>query len=188
MLAGNASSLSPVQRLEGNAEAVFENTGLKNLTAGQQAADREDAQREFDAIAAAMIELKLTGPLSTQDYLNIEKAIQNDPTLEELAIQGHGLNNPSAARYWGYTNDFKNNVDNSTIYGGDGLNNHRNALANFFDDNVMTHVPFPVVWKNGKLTQLNQNGDAENSLKDAVAALNQTMFFQVYTSADFRSH
>jgi len=52
----------------------------------------------------------------------------------------------------------------------------------------MTHVSFPVVWKNGKLTQLNQNGDAENSLKDAVAALNQTMFFHVYTSADFRSH
>src|SRR5208283_6068158 len=68
-------SLTPLQRLEGNAEAVFMNTGLKNLSAAQQAVDREDAQREFDAITAAMTELKLTGPLSTEDYLNIEQTI-----------------------------------------------------------------------------------------------------------------
>ncbi|MGO9598865.1 MAG: hypothetical protein ACLP7Q_12825 [Isosphaeraceae bacterium] len=112
MLAGNASSLSPVQRLEGNAEAVFENTGLKNLTAGQQAADREDAQREFDAIAAAMtrnqtnLGIAASQPLNDTTYLALETTLQNSPVLQELAVEGHGLNSPPSSRYNGYTNDF----------------------------------------------------------------------------------
>ncbi len=187
MLSGKFGSLTPLQRMEGNAEAVFVNTGLKNLSTPQQEVDREDAQREFDAIAAALKEANIKGPLTTVTYLKMEQTLQNDPTLEELAIQGHGLNTPPAPRYFGYTNDFQNNVDTTTRYIGGGLNNNRNALANFFDDNVMTHAPFPVVWKNGKLVQLNQNGNSENSLTDAVNALNNTMFYQVYTAADFSS-
>ena len=50
MLAGDAATLTFIQRLEGNAEAVFENTGLNALDAATQARDREDAQREFVAL------------------------------------------------------------------------------------------------------------------------------------------
>ena len=129
----------------------------------------------------------INGPFTSQTYLQLEQTIQSDPTLEELGIQGHGLNNPPAARYFGYTNDFQNNVDTTTKYIGGGLNNNQNALTDFFDDNIISHAPFPVVWKNGKLIQLNQNGAAENTLTQAVTALNNTMFFRVYTSTDFSS-
>jgi len=178
-------SLTPLQQMEGNAEAVFENTGLKNLSAAQQAVDREDAQREFDAIAAALKEANINGPLTETTYLEMEQTLQNDPTLEELAMQGQGLNTPPAPRYRGYTNDFQYHVDYTTVFLGSGLNNGRNALANFFGDNVMSHAAFPVVWWNGQLVQLNQNGYLENYLADAVNALNNTMFYQVYTPANF---
>jgi hypothetical protein len=191
MLNGNSGSMTPLARLEGNAEAVFEHTGLKNLSAAQQAVDREDAQREFDAIAAAMqinqktLGIDPTKPFTETTYLEMEQTLQNDPTLEELAIQGQGLNTPPAPRYSGYTNDFQNHVDYTTVFLGGGLNNGRNALAKFFGDNVMSHAAFPVVWWNGQLVQLNQNGYPENYLADAVNALNNTMFYQVYTPANF---
>ena len=54
MLAGQDSTMTAVQRMEGNAEAVFENTGLSKLRAPVQEADRQDVQRELDAIAAGM--------------------------------------------------------------------------------------------------------------------------------------
>ena len=50
MMAGHADTLSFIQRLEGNAEAVFENTGLKNLDAATQLRDRADWTREWDAV------------------------------------------------------------------------------------------------------------------------------------------
>jgi len=182
--------MTPLQRMEGNAEAVFEHTGLKNLKPAQQAVDREDAQREFDAIAAAMqntpgIVLTKPTPPTETTYLEMEQTLQNDPTLEELAMQGQGLNTPPAPRYRGYTNDFQYHVDYTTVFLGSGLNNGRNALAKFFGDNVMSHAAFPVVWWNGQLVQLNQNGYLENYLADAVNALNNTMFYQVYTPANF---
>ena len=187
MVDGLASTLSPIQRLEGNAEAVFENTGLSKLSATVQERDREDVQREIDAIAGAMTEAGISGatPLTTQNYLAIGRAMQSDPVLEELAMQGHGLNGPSVPKYDGYTNDFQNNVDGTTLYIGGGLDNNQNALADFFDDVVITHLPFPVVAQNGQLEQLNQNGDAENTLSDATGALDAAMFTQVYTAADF---
>ncbi|MGQ7422879.1 hypothetical protein ACTGVD_11225, partial [Streptococcus suis] len=43
MLNGEAGRLTPVQRLEGNAEAVFENTNINNLDAATQEKYREDA-------------------------------------------------------------------------------------------------------------------------------------------------
>jgi len=187
MLSGNFGSLSPLQRWEGNAEAVFENTGLSKLSAAQQEIDREDAQREFDAVWAAMQINSATGPFTDQIYLRMEATVQSNASLEELSVQGHGLNNPPAPRYAGYTNDFQNNVDQTTLYIGGGLNNHGKAIADFFDDNVMSHAPFPVVWHNGEMFQLNQNGDRENQLDSAVTALNQTIFYRVYTSHDFKS-
>jgi len=187
MLSGNFGSLTPIQRLEGNAEAVFLNTGLNNLSAAQQSVDRQDAQREFDAIGAAMAIDKITGPMTQQQYLLLAQTIQNSPALEELAVQGHGLNCPPAARYFGYTNDFQNDVDCTTQYVGGGLDNHQHAIAAFFDDAIMTHLPFPVVWQNGHLEQLNQNADAEDSLERTVAAFNNSLFFRVYTSADFKA-
>ncbi len=190
MLAGNGASLTDIQRLEGNAEAVFENTCLAKLGAAAQAIDREDVQREFDAIAAAMTldGVSDTQPLTEQSYLQIGQTIQDSPTLEELAMQGHGLNNSGISRYNGYTNDFQNNVDTTTLFiGGGTLNNNTNALANFFDDNVLSHLPFAVVSRDGKLVQLNQNGAPENQLNQAIVALNDSMVYRTYTSADFSS-
>ena len=187
MQAGKAATLNDIQRLEGNAEAVFLNTALSKLSTAQQAVDRADVQREFDALAAAMqtAGVSLNAPLTQQSYLTVEQTLQSNATLEELAMQGHGLNNPPDARYAGYTNDFQHNVDKTTLYIGGGLNNNKNAITNFFDDNVLSHVPFPVVYKDGALVQLNQNGNAENTLTDAVVALDDGLFYKTYGAADF---
>ena len=191
MLAGHGASLTDVQRLEGNAEAVFENTALKGLDAADLTRDREDAQREYDAIAAA---IKLAGidgtkPLTQQGYLLIDQTIQGNATLDELFMQGHGLNNSGVSRYAGYTNDFQNGVDKTTRFVGGGIDdNGENALTDFFDDVTLSHIGFSVVWQNGQLTQLNQNGANEDPLLTCVVALNDAMYYRVYTSADFASH
>ena len=188
MLAGQGGSLNDIQRLEGNAEAVFENTGLAKLDAVDQARDREDVQRQYDAMYAAMKldGLDVTKPLSEQGYLGMEQTIQDNAVLQELGVQGHGLNNSGVSRYNGYTNDFQNNVDQTTLFIGGGiLNNNKRALADFFDDNALSHAPFEVVVKNGVLEQLNQNGAAENTMNDAIVALNDSLFNRVYTAADF---
>lgn len=186
MKAGQGSSLNDIQRLEGNAEAVFENTGLKSLSAAQLSTDRQDVQREFDALEAAMVGagVNLNAPLTQQQYLSVEQVLQSNPTLLELAVQGHGLNNSGISRYAGYTNDFQNNVDNQSLYVGGGLNNGDKAIADFFDDNVLSHVPFPTVVHNGVLWQLNQNGNRENTVTQAVTALDTSMS-TTYTSSDF---
>lgn len=191
MKAGHGDTLTALQRLEGNAEAVFENTGLSKLSTTQQAIDREDVQRQFDAMAAVSPTLTTVGgPAFTETtYLSMEHALQGDKSLEELGMQGHGLNNSGAIRYAGFTNDFQNNVDNTTLFIGGGiLNNNAKALADFFDDNILSHAPFAVVAENGKLVQLNQNGAAENTMNQAIVALNDTAFSRVYTSADFSAH
>ena len=187
MLAGNGASLNAIQHLEGNAEAVFENTGLSKLSAAQQQTDRSDAQREFDAIYGALQAsgIGLKTQLTTQSYLLLEKTLQNTPTLDELAVQGHGLNTPPSVRYRGYTNDFQNNVDPHTLFTGPGLNSGERAIADLFDDSIISHLPFPTVARNGELVQLNQNGDNENTLNQAVDALNQTWFTAVYTKSQF---
>ncbi|MGO9109365.1 MAG: hypothetical protein ACLP9L_09040 [Thermoguttaceae bacterium] len=191
-ISGHAASLTPIERLEANAEAVFENTKLAQFDPAYLYLYRQDAQREFDAIDAALqidqatLGTPAVAPLTEQSYLNLEKTIQSNPTLWELAVQGHGLNDPPSPRYRGYTNDFQNNVDTTTRYVGGGLNNGRNALTDFFDDNIMTHVPFPTVWQNGQLVQLNQNADEENTLKKAVIAMDESMFYRFYVSSDFK--
>jgi len=185
LLAGG--SLNVIQHLEANAEAVFENTGLSKLSSTQQAIDRADVQREYDAMYQAMVDagINLYAPLTEQTYLTLENTLQSDSTLEELAMQGHGLNNSGFTRYAGYTNDFQNNVDKTTLYIGGGLNNNKNALTDFFDDNVLSHVPFAVVDRNGTLTQLNQNAAPENTLAQAVTALDDSMFYRTYKASDF---
>jgi hypothetical protein len=186
MKAGSGASLNDIQRLEGNAEAVFENTGLKNLTAGQLLTDRQDVQRQFDAMYAAMVGagVDLTGPLTQPQYLATANILQGNATLEELGMQGHGLNNSGITRYAGYTTDFQNTVDGQTLYIGGGLNNGRKAITDFFDDNVLSHLPFPTAIINGVLYQLNQNGARENTVPDALAALNTGMS-RTYLSSDF---
>ena len=188
MLAGNGASLTFEQRWEGNAEAVFDNTTLSSTkyNAATQQKFREDAQREMDAVTTIMGQLGLgNAPLSTSDYLNIEVALQNNTTLEELAMQGHGLNNQSLAKYKGYTNQFQNNTDNTTYFIGGGVDNGEKAVADLFDDAIMTHLPFPTVSINGVLTQLNQNGAQEDTVPQATAMMNQTLFQQVYVAGDF---
>jgi len=187
MLSGKGSTLNDIQRLEGNAEAVFENTALKTLSTAQLKIDRQDVQREFDAMAAAMQSagISLNGALTQQSYLLLEQTLQSNVGLEELAMQGHGLNNPPAAKYNGYTNDFQNNVDKSTLYIGGGLNNNKNAIKDFFDDNIISHLPFPTAPHDGTLVQLNQNGAPENILTNAIAALDDSMVYRTYDAADF---
>eukprot|EP01037_Dinobryon_pediforme_P006657 gene6657-6727_t len=187
MLNGDVAGLTGIQRLEGNAEAIFENTGLHKLNASLQERDRQDLQREFDAMAGAMIKagIKDTGPISVSSYLNMEHVLQGDTTLEELGVQGHGLNNPPDARYRGYTNDFQNNVDNKTLYVGPGLDHNEKAIAAFLDDVVLGHAPFPTVFINGTLTQLNQNAAAEDKIGASVEAFNQAAFNFVLHKSDF---
>lgn len=187
MQSGKGSTLNDIQRLEGNAQAVFLNTGLAKLSSTQQAIDRADVQREFDALAGAMqlAGVSLNAPLTGQSYLTVGQTMQGNATLEELAMQGHGLNQPPDARYAGYTNDFQNNVDKTTRYIGGGLNNNRNAITDFFDDNLLSHMPFPVIYKDGTLVQLNQNGNPENSLTNAVASLDDSLFYRTYGASDF---
>jgi hypothetical protein len=59
------------------------------------------------------------------------------------------------------------------------------AVPNFMDDAIMTHMIFPVVMRNGQLIQLNQDGDKEESLANAVRAADRTMYGAVLTAADF---
>ena len=148
-----------------------------------------DVQREIDAVVAVMDQLGLgSAPLTDANYLAIGHALQGNAALEQLAIEGHGLNNPYVARateYYGYTNDFQNNVDGTTLYVGAGPDDGERAIADFFDDDIMTHLPFPVIMQNGEVTQLNQNGDAESTLNEAVEQMNDTLFGTLLTSANF---
>lgn len=191
MLAGNGDTLTPFQRLAGNAEAVFENTNLANESAAIQEACREDVQRQIDALAAAtQIAAAIYGfdpnaPLTAQTYEEISRIEQTSPVLQELADQGHGLNDPPDFRYNGYTNQFQVGIDQSTLYVGGGTDNGQLALTDFFDDIGLSHSPFPSVAINGTLTSLNQNGTAEISVGAQVSALNNTMFNRVLMPSDF---
>lgn len=191
MLAGRGDTLTALQRMEGNAEAVLENTAAKAFSAVKLQQFREDLQREFDAIESAMrTNQTLYGIDPTQEfnqysYLKLEQTLQADESLKELGYQGHGVNNPPATRYRGFTSDFQNVTDKTTNYIGGGPGSGENAIANFLDDDVLTHAPFPTVINNGVLTQLNQNGNLEDKLTTAITAANQTTFTRVYVAADF---
>ena len=191
MLAGQGAGLTAVQRMEGNAEAVLRYTAASKLTAVKQASFRETLQREFDAIDAAMRVNQSTYGIdpalqfNAYTYLKLEQTLQADETLKELATQGHGVNAPPAVRYRGFTNDFQNRVDGKTFYVGGGPGNGENAIANFLDDDLLTHAPFPVVMHNGVLTQLNQNGNLEDSLTEVLAAANQNAYTRVLVAGDF---
>ena len=189
MLASHGASLQAWQRITGNAEAVFENTGLNKLDAATQARGREDLQRFFDAEAAGMaINARTMGinpakPFTEQTYLALEHTIQSTTALEELAIQGHGLNNAPAAKYRGYTQDV---VDNTTKFSGGGLDNQQAAVSNLMDDVVLGHVAFPSMFINGKFQQLNQNGAAEDPVSKAFAGLNEAAFTRTFKATDFK--
>jgi hypothetical protein len=194
MLAGDGGNLTPLQRLEGNAEAVLDNTGASKMTAAQQTNFRLDAQREFDAIDAAMrIDQSTYGtdpnaPFTATTYLQMEQTLQSNEALEELAVQGHGLNSPPSPIYDGYTEDFQNRTDGSTYFVGGGSDNGELAIADFFDDDILTHAAFPVVWHNGVQEQLNQNGNFEDTLATVVMAANSMMFDQVLVASDFSTN
>jgi hypothetical protein len=191
MIGGHGTSLAPTQRLEAQAEAMFINTGLGTLSATLQNTVREDVQREIDVIGAALtIDQSALGinpnlPLTAQTYLDIVTTIQANPMLEELGVQGHGLNNPPLARYDGYTNDAQHTADNVTYYIGTGGDANELAVPNFMDDAIMTHVIFPVVMRNGQLIQLNQNGAKEETLANAVRAIDRTMYGPLLAAKDF---
>jgi hypothetical protein len=186
-LAGGPLTLT--QRWEAQAEAVFENTALNQVGEGQGAIDRMDVQREIDAVVSTMTSLGPgTAPLTVQNYIAVEHALQGNAALEELAVQGHGLNNPwvaGATKYNGYTNDFQVNIDPATLYVGPGADNGERAIQDFFDDDIMTHLPFASIAQNGELEQLNQNGNAESTVSSAVGAMNTMLFGGVLKAANF---
>ena len=191
MLAGHGDQLTALQRMEGNAEAVMENTGAARLSAASQVALRSDLQREYDGIYAAMqidqstYGIAANAQFNADTYLLMEQTLQGNEQLETLATQGHGLNSPSSAAYTGYTTDFQNKTDGKTFYVGGGLDNGENAISAFLDDVVLTHAPFAVVEHSGVLTQVNQNGNQEDTLADVVAAANETTFTRVFVASDF---
>ncbi len=193
MIEGHGASMTPEQRLEAQGQAIFLNTGLGKLPMAQQGVIREDVQREIDVLGAAQRIEQAQGsagpaaPFTEQSYYQLARTIQANPQLEELAVQGHGLNHPPLARYAGYTNDAQNNVDKTTTYVGRGPDHGENAIAGFMDDAIMSHACFPVVMRNGHLIQLNQNGQREQSLAAQVNVLNMTMFGKLLNASDFKS-
>ena len=51
----------------------------------------------------------------------------------------------------------------------------------------MSHLPFPTIMRNGEVTLLNQNGDAESTLNEAVEEMNDTLFGALLTAANFET-
>ena len=188
---GHGDMLTAMQRMEGNAEAVFKNTGVQNLSEKKVEQFREDTQKEYDAIDAAMridqveygIDIKMQ--FNTYTYQKMEQTLQADEKLLELGYQGHGTNNPIAEKYEGYTTDFQNRTDNKTYFVGGGSDNGEKAIAAFYDDVILTHAPFPIVAQNGHLEQLNQNGDPEDTLQTVVSAANESAYTRVFVASDF---
>ena len=143
-------------------------------------------QREFDAVTAAMQDLGLsaTAPLTTVDYLKVGQTMQSEPVLEERAVQGHGISGTSSIRYRGYVNDIAA-ATGSVKYTGGGVDTGRNALSVFPGDNIPGNTPFAVVWHNGKLVRLDENGDPVMTLANAVAAADDAMWNRTDKASDF---
>lgn len=185
------AALTELQHWEANAEAVLENTAATKLGAAKLEQLREDAQREFDAMAAAQaidartLGISATAPFDTHSLLMLERTIRFDEPLEELAIQGHGLNGAVSARYRGYTGDFQNRIDNTTLYTGPGDDRGEKAIADLFDDVILTHAAFPAVLHNGAIIQLNQNGNREAPIAVAVADTNEAFSTLSLNGTDF---
>jgi hypothetical protein len=116
-------------------------------------------------------------------YLALERTLQSHAALEELAMQGHGLSSPPSIRYRGYLNDFANASIKNFI--GGGIDSGQRALQVFMGDNILGDTPFAVIWRNGRLVQLNQNGVPEHTISDAIAATDDTMWYRVYKASDF---
>ena len=191
MQAGNGTSMTAVQRMEANAEVIFENTAIATSSAQLQSLDRMAVQRELDAMAAAIqidattLGIDPTAVLVQGSYLALERTLQSNAALEELAVQGHGLTSPPSGRYTGYVGYFKKS-DSQTKYWGSGTDYGQNALSVLFGDSIAACTPFAVVWHNGKLVQLDQNGaPVTNALGTEIAALNDTMYNRLYKAADF---
>jgi hypothetical protein len=193
MLSGNTAGMNAIQMLEGNAEATFEATGLTSLSAAVQQQLREDVQRDLDAMEGAFtlssnnLGLPTSPAMLAGSYVAMERNLQGNAALEELAVQGIGLTTtPSGEqiRYSGWTNDIKA-YDKGVKFIGGGINNNRDALTSFMEENVMSATPFAVIWKNGKLTQLNQSGQTLDSMGNAIQALADTAFNRVYRKANF---
>jgi hypothetical protein len=191
MIAGQGSQLTPTERLEGQAQALFLFTGLGTLSVSAQAMVREDVQREIDVIGWGLSQDQVkfgtdpNAPLTALSYLQLGNTIMGNAQMEELGVQGHGLNNPPLPRYNGYTNDAQHTADKTTLYLGYGADHNEKAVTNFMDDAIMTHLVFPVVMKQGKLVQLNQDGDREESLVQAVNAIDRTMYGTALVASNF---
>ena len=195
MLAGHGDTLTPLQRLEGNAEAVFENTGISNASAAQEEYARETLQRTFNAVYAAMqidqqtLGISSTAAFTQHSYLMLQETLQGpslqSETLEELALQGEGQVVPIAPQYRGYAYNVQGWFNSTTYYVGGGLDNGKLAVSSFLGDVILTHAPFASQMQNDQFMQFDQLGNPSLTLAQAASALNDAMFRRVYVASDF---
>jgi hypothetical protein len=190
VLNGGAASLNAIQLMEANAQVVFESTKIADLEKTNSKLVqkyREDAQRCFDARAAAMkidqASLGLGQPMTKDAMVKLERTIWGSAELEELFMQGRGVNAPSA-KYNGFEKDFKF-ADRTTTYVGEGWYSGRSALGSFFNDVILGYAGFGTVWNQGQLVQLDQNGNVVEGVGAAAGNLNRATL-TVLKKSDFQ--
>ena len=187
MQAGRGAELNDVQRLAGNAQAVFENTDLKFQPEAQLSVDRQDVQKVLDAVYAAMIGAGVdpSSTLTEDQYLAIGAVLQNNPTLRELAVQGHGLNNAWIPRYAASPDTSRTTSTGRPATSAPVSTAASEPSPTFSMTTSSLTCRSLTVVHNGVLWQLNQNGNREATVADSVAALNESLT-STYTSDDFR--
>ena len=192
MLAGGGASLTAIQRLEGNAEAVFENTAIAAIKPSFVQGYREDLQRCFDAMADAMARnasafgISTTANFTANTLQRLERTLQGNATDAELWNQGMGLTAPSSARYNGYLKDVIAVYSGSATYTGAGVGFSKDAIRSLVTDTLLADVGYQTVWWNGQLVQLDRNGYRVATLETAAADLNQGAFTGLYKGANFK--
>ena len=134
-------------------------------------------------ITAAALAIPESAVLLPGSYIPLERTLHCNAALEELALQGYGLTGKANTRYAGYLNDFS--TASSVKYIGTGVDSGKNALSVFTAENVMSFTPFAVIWQNGRLVQLNQNGQVGDTLSNAIQAIDDTLFNKVYKKTMF---
>ena len=116
----------------------------------------------------------------------MDRTIWSSAVLDELYLQGHGVNYPTNSIYRGYQGDFATGVDTTTTYVGGSTDNGRVALGDFFNDIILGNAGFGVVWRAGEWWQLDQNGNYGAVINAARNNLNKTAFEKTFTSSDFK--
>ena len=195
LLTTGGAGMTPWQRLEANAEALFENTGAGYADQATIQRAREDVQRVIDAeaAAAAAAGVNISAPLDVSEVLQMESVLhgtsQFDETLGELALQGTGImnnkSNGGPVRYNGYDADFRWSMGNNQYYVGGGMDNGKAALATYVNDVLINDLTYGTFMQNGTLYALDNTGNVAGTMQAQVTALNNLMYRQILVSSDF---